>query len=363
MRRIVSVLLVLMLSAFLSMASGLSFMVVAPLVFALAFIANITGAPVKGALFEISATSDFIGTNRSQFITDLVFGAQTLQRGLLHMIPNKHDKIYLPIVETDADQLQDREEEPSTSATSAYTEKFIDPKDMQWFQKFNPAVFEHVWSSFWPGGRLARQTMSPAVLSAVIGTINRSLNNQLDRLFWQGDESLGAADPMRFFNGFIKLFNEPGSGVINTAFNTGFDVSNILTELEKIVEACPSEVKNLGNPKIITSHSTVELYEAAARSLDFKGSAITDAIAHRFGGFQIVPVGGVPDDYMTMVDASLSPDSNLLAGTWLPNEKDNLIIERFRPESELWFILTKFRMGVQFAKGHEIAVNQQDPTP
>ena len=343
----------------ISGASGASPFIVVPSLLAVSLVVK---AP-QGALLTIGAVSSFTGTNISQFITDLVFGAQTIQAGLIHIIPNKNDLIYLPIVKTDADQLQDRQETPDTSATSDYTEKQIDPKDMQWFQKFNPEVFEHVWSEFWPGGRLARQTMSPAVLSVVIGTISRSLNNQLDRLFWQGDESLGGSDPLRFFDGFLTLFNAGGSGVINTSFNTGITVDNVISELEKLLEACPSEVKNLGSPVIITSHDVVEKYEASARSLDFKGTNITDAIAHRFGGFRMVPVGGMPLDTMVMVDASLSPDSNLLGGTWLPNERDNLIVERFRPESELWFILTKFRMGVQFAKGEEIAINQQDPNP
>ena len=340
-------------------ASGVSPFIILPSVLALSVINSI--ASPRGALLDITATSAFIGTNISQFITDLVFGAQTIQAGLVHIIPNKHDKIYLPIIKTDADQIQDREEEPSVSANTDYTEKFIDPKDMQWFQKFNPQVFEHVWSSFWPGGALARQTMNPAVLSVVIGTINRSLNNQLDRLFWQGDESLGAADPLRFFDGYLTLFNAGGSGVIFTAPNTGITKDNVITELEKTLEACPSEVKNLGTPVIITSHDVVEKYEAAARSLDFKGTNITDAIAHRFGGFRVVPVGGMPEDVIVMVDANMTPDSNLLGGTWLPNEKDNLIIDRFRPESELWFILAKFRMGLQFAKGEEIVVNQPAP--
>ena len=340
-------------------ASGVSPLIVLPSVLGLSIINSI--ATPRGALLDITATSAFIGTNISQFITDLVFGAQTIQAGLVHIIPNKHDKIYLPIVKTDADQIQDREEEPSVSADTQYTEKFIDPKDMQWFQKFNPQVFEHVWSNFWPGGALARQTMNPAVLSVVIGTINRSLNNQLDRLFWHGDEALGAADPLRFFNGFITLFNEGGSGVINTAFNTGITKDNVISELEKVLEACPSEVKNLGNPVIITSHDVVEKYEAQARALDFKGTNITDAIAHRFGGYRMVPIGGLDENIIVMCEASLSPDSNLLGGTWLPNEKDNLIIDRFRPESELWFLLAKFRMGLQFAKGEEIVINQQNP--
>jgi len=312
---------------------------------------------------SITATSAFTGTARNNIIMDLVFGAQTIQAGLLHVIPRKNDLIYLPIVKTDADQLQNRVEtpDPADSATSEYSEKVIDPQDMLWFQLFNPEVFEHVWQQFWPGGRLAAQTMNPQILSAVIQTINKSLNNQLDRNIWQGDTDLDPASPLRFFDGFVKLFNEPGSGVQFTDPNTGITSDNVIGEMEKLLEACPSEVKNLGSPKIITSHDVAEKYQRAARSLDFKGTNITEAIQARFGGFPVVPVGGMPADTLVMADASLSPDSNLLAGTWLPEEKDNLIVDRYRPESELWFIKTTFRMGVQFAKGEEIAVNQPAP--
>lgn len=360
MKRLTGILIMLTFSLFLSGASGVDPLVIVPSVFALSVINSFASVPI-GALLDITATSAFIGTNRSQFIIDLVFGAQTMQKGLIHMIPNKHSTIYLPIVKTDADQLQDRQEEPDASATTEYSEKSITPKDMQWFQKFNPEKFEHVWSEFWPGGRLARQIMNPKVMSVVIQTIAASLNNQLDRNFWQGDETLGAADPLRFFDGYITQFNKPGSLVVNTAFNTGITKSNVVSELEKLLEAAKPEVKAQGAAKIITSYDVVEKYEAAARSMDFKGTNITDAIAHRFGGFTMVPVGGMPLDTIVFAESDTSVNSNLLAGTWLPNEKDNLIIDRFRPESELWFILTKFRMGTQYAKGEEIAINQRDP--
>ena len=352
--------LMLLFSMFVSSASGANPLIVISAVMAVSLVTSLNVIP-GGVFLDISAVSAFIGTNRSQFITDLVFGAQTMQKGLIHMIPNKHSVIYLPIVKTDADQLQDRQEEPDVSAITEYTEKSIIPMDMQWFQKFNPEKFEHVWAEFWPGGRLARQIMNPKVLSVVIQTIGRSLNNQLDRLFWNGDESLGAANPLRFFDGYITQFNKPGSLVVNTEFNTGITQENVIEELEKVLEAAKSEVKAQGAAKFIISYDVLEKYEAVARAMDFKGTNITDAIQARYGGFAMVAVGGMPIDTIIFAEADTSVNSNLLAGTWLPNEKDNLIIDRFRPESELWFILTKFRMGTQYAKGEEIVINQQDP--
>ena len=82
---------------------------------------------------SVTATSAFIGTNVSNILALLVLGAESIQKGLLHTIPNKYDKIYLPRLVTDADQIQDRTATPTTSADSSYDERVIDPQDMQFY--------------------------------------------------------------------------------------------------------------------------------------------------------------------------------------------------------------------------------------
>ena len=352
MKRINLLLVALLFALLISGATGINPLIILPIWLAIGLLFG-TALP-KGALYDISVVSNFDGTNRAHILSLLVLGAETIQKGLLHTIPNKYDKIYLPFINTAGNQLQARAATPTVSADTEYTEKVIDPKDLMWYQEFNPADFEHVWQDFWPKGPMVQQVQDPKIMAAVTKTIRGSINTQLDLNIWQGD--IGGATELDFFDGFIKLM-EADAAVIKVVLPLSpITASNIKEILDDMITAMPPAVRVNKRPKFIMSHESFDAFEQYTTALDFKGNQVYDGTQLRYRGFVIVPVGGMPADKIVFCDATSGPDGNLFAGTWLANDKDNLLIMRTQNKSEIWFIKALFRYGVEYGSGEEIVL-------
>jgi len=306
---------------------------------------------------SINVTSAFAGTNITNILSLLVLGAETIQKGLLHTIPNKYDVIYMPKLDTAADQLQSRVPTPTVSAESDYSERVIDPKDMMWYMEFNPATFESVWADFWPRGGMVNQILDPKIAAAVVKTVRGSINTQLDKLIWQGDEA-GSAE-LAFFDGFLKTMTAD-TETIKVPI-AAIDSNSIKESFDEMITAMPPAVRINKRPKFIVSHNTFDAFEQYTTALDFKGNSVYDGTQLRYRGYTVVPVGGMSDNNIVFCDATTGPEGNLFAGTWLENDRNNFKIARLQENSELWFLKALFRYGVNYGKSEEIVLGTVTP--
>ena len=151
MKKLTGFLLSVLLALFISGATGINPLITVPSILA---IGVVFGQPqITGVLYDLTAVSNFAGTNRSHILSLLVLGAESIAKGLIHTIPNKYDVIYLPFVNTAADQLQARIPTPLVSADSEYTEKVIDPKDMMWYLEFYRKISKAFGPIFGPAAQ------------------------------------------------------------------------------------------------------------------------------------------------------------------------------------------------------------------
>ena len=358
MKRLSSIILTLIFALLVSTATGLNPYIVVPAFFALNTFVHIDKS--AGVLYDLTAASTFDGTARSHILSLLVLGAETIQKGLIHTIPNKYDKISLPFVNTAPDQLQDRIPEPVVSADSVYTEKIIDPKDLMWYLEFLPQDFESVWADFWPRGAMVNQILDPKIMAAVLKTTRGSINTQLENNIWQGDVAAGGGSPIRFFDGFLKTMTADGT-VVKVDIVAPIDETNIKDVLNEIITAMPPAVRTNKRPKFIVSHNTFDAFEQYTTDLDFKGQNVYDGTQLRYRGFTIVPVGGMTDNDIVFADATTGPDGNLFAGTWLENDRGNFLINKKQANAETWFIKAIFRYGVEYGNGPEIVLANHTP--
>lgn len=303
---------------------------------------------------SITGSSAFVGTNVVNILSQLVLGFESNQKGLIHTIPQKYNKIYMPRLDTAANQLQARVDTPSTSATSVYSERVIDPKDMMFYMEFNPKTFESKWRDFWPKGAMVNQIQDSKVQQAVIRTVRGSLNNQLERLVWQGDTA-GAAD-LAFFDGFLKTMAADGDVIKVTTPAAPITKATIKEILDSMITACPDAVKVLKSPKFVMSHKVFNIFSEMVTELQYKGNDVFDATTARYRGFTIITTAGMTDTQILLGNFTSGPEGNLFAGTWMDNDRENFKIERLQNNSELWFLKAVFRYGVQYGYGNEIVM-------
>jgi hypothetical protein len=298
-----------------------------------------------------TTSNAFVGKNRSKILTNLVLGADTIDKGMIQIIQNVFDDTYLNRVALADDPLIAPEVTPTTSVTAAKTEVAITPGEAMLYLTFNPNTFQNDWESYWPKGPRVENEIPSELMNPLLEVISKKTNKQIEKMMWQGNTA-GAAGVNRW-DGFLKLIDADGT-VVDVSSPVALTAANIVGELERTLAAVPDEVYGDPNLKIAVSYANVRMYEQAARALGFKGTNIDGRIVHQFGGVPIVPLAGMPQGRMIAGRFGSDENSNFYAQTWMADDYRNFKVDRLQANSELWFVLAKFQFGVQYGFGAEI---------
>lgn len=301
----------------------------------------------------ITRSTSFVGTPVPQLITDLVLGAESIEKGIIHAFPDKRDKVYLNRFYTANHQLGARVATPVTAANAmTKDEKAITPGSLMFYDEFDPRDFEGDWDFLWSQGASVSAEAAAALWSAIKDTVASSVNSDLEEGIWQGDTGSGNAW-LAQFDGYLKLLDADVS--VNTVTPAGaITAANVVAILEAMVAACPPEVQEKSSPAIIMSHADKYLYREAARALDFKGTNIDAMIGDTFGGYPIVSTNGVPKNRVIMGNIGSGDTSNFKASTWMDSDRNNVKIERLQNNSDLFFVKVALDFGVNTVYGKEV---------
>ncbi len=301
----------------------------------------------------ISRSSAFIGTPVPQLITDLVLGAESIEKGIVHAFSDKRDRVYLNRFFTANQQLGPRVPTPTVSAdASTKDEKIITPGNLMYYDTFDPRDFEGDWEFLWSQGPSVSAEAATALFNAIKDTVASSVNNDLEQGIWRGDT--GSGDPwLAQFDGYLKLLDADGTVITVTPQGT-ITAANVIGVLEDVVAACPAEVQELSSPAIMMSHTDKYLYREASRALDFKGTNIDEKIRDQFGGFPIVSTHGIPAGRIIMGNIGSGDSSNFKASHWMDSDRNNVKVERLQANSDLFFVKVALDFGVNVVYGKEV---------
>ena len=301
----------------------------------------------------ITRSTSFIGTEVPKLITDLVLGAESIEKGIVHAFSDKRDKVYLNRFYTANHQLGARVATPTVEAdASTKDEKIITPGNLMYYDQFDPRDFEGDWEFLWSQGPSVSAEAASALWDAIKETVAGSVNSDLEEGIWQGD-TLSGDTWLAQFDGYFKLMDADGT-VITVTPQGAITAANVIGILEDVVAACPAAVQEQTSPAILMSHIDKYLYREAARSLDFKGTNIDEKIRDQFGGFPIVSTHGIPAGRIVMGNIGSGDQSNFKASHWMDSDRNNVKIERLQANSDEFFIKVALDFGVNTVYGKEI---------
>lgn len=292
---------------------------------------------------SVNVTSAYVGNVEETLFALMKLGNQAVEKGSVHVEPDVKKALYLPRLNAAADQLQAREENPSTPSDSfTYDERVITPADVMFYDLVNPRYFENVWRPFQPTGPLVDRVDNPTVQSAIIMETMKTVGTQIGKIIWQGNTG-GAAD-IAFFDGFQKIL--PAGGAVVPTPQGAITAANVISVLEACEAAIPSSIWE--DPNVVFHMNTTDyrLYQQAARALDYKGPNIGDAQESRFAGREIRYYTGMGKNHVIVAKATAGKDSNLWAGIDVNGDEENVKIERYRPESEQFIVKVLAKYGV-----------------
>ena len=303
----------------------------------------------------ITTSSAFIGTPIEELFGSLVLGAETVDKGLLEIFPDKRNKVYLNRFNLAADVLTTRVASPDSNTIDyVKDERAITPGSHEFYQEFDPRDFGiDNWRFLWPLGPDVDPAPANELRRAILEATLDRVNEGVDTNIWQGDTAAGS-DPLQITDGYVKIATADADVIDTTP--APITPANVISVFEGVLAAATAAMREKGSPTLITDHATKYSYQEAARALDFKGTNIGEAMVDRFGGFPIVSVGGMPASTIFFTDSSTG--GNLKMSTWMTSDLNNIQIEPKNAHSDLWFVRFGFDFGVNYVNGSEIVMHK-----
>ena len=305
----------------------------------------------------ITQSTSFIGTAVEELFGQLVLGAETIEKGLVHVFPDKRNKVHLNKFTLAGSVLTTRVATPTANAIDyVKDERIITPGSHEFFQTFDPRDFGIAdWRFLWPTGSDLESAPANELRRAILESTLDRVNEGIDTNMWQGDISAGT-DPLQITQGFITIM-AADVGVIDTT-PAVISAANAISVFEAILAAMPAAVRESSNPTLICDHATKYSLFEAQRALDFKGVNVTEGGIPTYGGFPVVSVGGMPASTVVFTNAGTSASSNLKMSTWMMSDRTNIQIEPKEAASDLWFVRFGFDFGVNYINSGEVVLHQ-----
>lgn len=297
-----------------------------------------------------SITTNYNGDVLDYIIRQTVLGNQAVQKKSVYVMEGVSDKISIGKMVASSNPIGNREAMPTTkTGTVTWSEATLEPQDMQiYIPDINPRLFEAVWREFQPKGALPDKVLDPMIQKAFVDSVLDQAQNQMGRLFWQGDTTLGSSSPLRFFNGFVTRAAASATNI--DATNAGvIAVGTVLAAFNNTNQAIPDDLYEDPDMVFNCSTGTFRLYQDAVIAQTYKGQGQADTVPAVYKGREIRHYAGFPANKIIACKSSTKTSSNLYAATDKINDVENLVVGKLRPEGELYFLLAKFKADTNFS--------------
>jgi hypothetical protein len=314
----------------------------------------------------ISDTS-YAGTVASYMLTRAVVGADTIEKGAIYVEDGIKKKRTIPRIEV-SNFMQRRTATPTSQGTVTVDGKVLEPRDIMLYYEFNPRDYEQHWYAEQLKPKLLDRDLPQTAEAYMVMLQMKRLNEFFEYAIWhsriQYDPLGDNVDPtskgdtatvgsfttqsLFYFDGIIKKLLDDAT-TIDVAAPITLTAANVRSEIQRGYALVPPALLFKYGPaglKIIVGYNTQKLYEQALREDTYKNQDTTQKGINQWGGYDIVPCAGVPDNTYLFVIAKPDIDSNLWLG--INSTEDNqLQLQRLQNNSELFFLKGLFKMDTQ----------------
>ena len=304
---------------------------------------------------SVSLTTTYAGEFSGKYIAAALLSADTLDKGLITVMPNVKFKSVIQKASTD-DIVKDATCDFQTDAgTLTLTEAILEPKEFQ----VNLDICKKTLHSSWEAeqmGYSAFDTLAPNFADFVLAHVAAKVADKTEKNIWNGDGAIGGE-----FDGFYKLLdadtNLPAGQDLTGAAITA---ANVIAELGDVVDAIPTAVYGSQDLFIYAASDVIRAYTRAlggfqsggegANGYENKGNNQSLGSLF-FDGIPVVPARGAANG--TIIAAE---KSNLFFGTGLLNDLNEVrVIDMAENDSSQNVrVVMRFTSGVQYAQVTDI---------
>ena len=299
-----------------------------------------------------SITTTYAGEFASKYIAAALLSADTLDKGLVEIMPNVHYKQVIQKVGTD-DIVKDATCDFTPTSTLTLSERVLTVEEFQ----VNLQLCRKDFLSTWQGAQMGYSVYDnlPADFSDfLIAHVAGKVAQKIETNIWQGVNATAGE-----FDGFQALLAADASVV--DVVGTSVTAANVITEMGKVVDAIPAALYGKEDLTIYVPQNVAKAYVRALGGFGAAGlgAAGTDAKGTQwygnqplfFDGVRVAMVNGLPSNKMVAAQSS-----NLYFGTGLLSDHNEvkLLDMGDLDGSQNVRVIMRYTAGVQYGIGSEV---------
>lgn len=299
-----------------------------------------------------SITTTYAGEFASKYIAAALLSADTLDKGLVEIMPNVHYKQVIQKVGTD-DIVKDATCDFTPTSTLTLSERVLTVEEFQ----VNLQLCRKDFLSTWQGAQMGYSVYDnlPADFSDfLIAHVAGKVAQKIETNIWQGVNANAGE-----FDGFQALLAADASVV--DVVGTSVTAANVITELGKVVDAIPSALYGKEDLTLYVPQNVAKAYVRAlggfgasglgAAGIESKGTMWYGDQPLYFDGIRVAMVNGLASNKMVAAQTS-----NLFFGSGLASDRNEVKVLDMADldGSDNIRVVMRFTAGVQHGVGSDI---------
>lgn len=299
-----------------------------------------------------SITTTYAGEFAGKYIAAALLSADTIEKGLIEVLPNVHYKQVIQKVGTD-DIVKDATCDFTPTSTLTLSERVLTVEEFQ----VNLQLCRKDFLSTWQGAQMGYSVYDslPADFSEfLIAHVASKVAQKIETNIWQGTNATAGE-----FDGFQALLAADASVV--DVVGTSVTAANVITELGKVVDAIPSALYGKEDLTLYVPQNVAKAYVRAlggfgasglgASGLENKGTMWYGDQPLYFDGIRVAMVNGLASNKMVAAQSS-----NLFFGSGLASDRNEVKVLDMQnlDGSDNIRVVMRFTAGVQHGVGSDI---------
>jgi len=301
-----------------------------------------------------SITTSYAGQFASKYISAALLSADTLDKGLIEILPNVNYRTTLQKVNTDS-IVRDATCDFDATSTLTLTDRVLEVEPFQ----VNLQLCKKDYYDSWIGGQMgfsAYDSIPASFADFLIAHVAAKTAQKIEQNIWNGNAASAGE-----FSGFLSLMAADSDVIDVTA--TTVTAANVITELGKVVDAIPAALYGKQDLTIYVPQNVAKAYVRAlggfgasglgANGVENKGTMWYGDQPLYFDGIRVAMVNGLPSNKMVAAESS-----NLFFGSGLLNERNEvrLLDMSDLDGSDNIRVILRFFAGVQYGIGTDVVL-------
>lgn len=230
------------------------------------------------------------------------------------------------------------------------SEKVLEPKKIKNEMEICKEDLRQIWSSATMGFSAHNDNLPKDVETALLAEVLADTAEATDADIWSGDASNGGE-----FDGFTTLFAadgniiKAGNGI--TSLGGGVDKSNVVAEIEKVLNAIPVALRRKSDLVLGVSPDIALAYTQALVAAGISNGLGGADMELRYGSYKLEVINGLADNTFVCFQTK-----NLYFGTGLMSDHNEIRIKDMDDSDLTGQIRFKqvYTAGVQYVNSEEI---------